>query len=174
MVRTGLQGHTVPAMHPGKRSSRALCQSLSLIQLPSWLFTPAAGTGMVSLWFLVTITVLLSTRATSFGSVRASQLQAQQELGARADGKEGGELLVPVLIFGKLLHHPFPLQTCQDIGCFLRRPRHHVHVGGLTFVHRSLYEVRHHRRQRGDGGQGTDADTCPEAAVSERGRESGV
>lgn len=46
--------------------------------------------GMVSLWFLVTITVLLSTRATSFGSVRASQLQAQQEVGTRADGKEGG------------------------------------------------------------------------------------
>lgn len=34
-VRTHLRGHTVPAMHPGKRSSRALCQSLSLIQLPS-------------------------------------------------------------------------------------------------------------------------------------------
>lgn len=131
--------------------------------------------GMVSLWFLVTITVLLSTRATSFGSVRASQLQAQQEVGTRADGKEGGgrgELFVPVVIFGKLLHHPFLLQTCQDIGCFLRRPRHHVHVGGLTFFHRSLHEVRHRRRQRGDGGQGTDADACPEAAVSERGIDS--
>lgn len=135
---------------------------------------------MVSLWFLVTITVLLSTRATSFGSVRASQLQAQQEVGTRADGKEAGnrnthgrgELFVPVLIFGKLLHHSFLLQTCQDTGGFLRRPRHHVHVGGLTFLHRSLHEVRHRRRQRGDGGQGTDADACPEAAVSERGIES--
>lgn len=67
--------NTVPAMQPGKRSSLALCQSDSLIQLPSWLFAPSAGMGMVSRWFLVTITVLLSTRATSFGSVRASQLK---------------------------------------------------------------------------------------------------
>lgn len=64
----------MPAMHPGKRSRLALCQSDSLIQLPSWLLAPPAGTGTVSLWFSVTITVLLSTRATSLGSVRASQL----------------------------------------------------------------------------------------------------
>lgn len=125
---------------------------------------------MVSLWFLVTITVLLSTRATSFGSVRASQLRGRQELERKADREEGASggvnLLVPVLIFGKPLDHPFLLQTCQDIGCFLRRTRHHVHVGGLAFFHRSLHKVSHRRRQRGDGGQGTDADACPNAAMS--------
>lgn len=73
----------VPAMHPGKRSTLAFCQSDSLIQLPSWLFTPPAGMGMVSLWLFVTITVLLSTRATSFGSVRANQLKKKNRVGIR-------------------------------------------------------------------------------------------
>lgn len=63
-----------PFMEPGKRSFLAFWKWLSLIQLPSWLFTPAAGMGMVSLCCRVTITVLLSTRATSLGSVRANQL----------------------------------------------------------------------------------------------------
>lgn len=74
-------------MQPGNRSSLDFCQSNSLIQLPSWLFTPAAGIGMVSLWLLVTITVLLSTRATSFGSVRANQLHNRQK--AQYDAKKG-------------------------------------------------------------------------------------
>ena len=72
--------NNIPVMQPGKRSSLAFCQSDSLIQLPNWLFTPPAGMGMVSLWFLVTITVLLSTRATSFGSVRASQLPKKSKI----------------------------------------------------------------------------------------------
>lgn len=67
----------LPVMQPGKRSFLAFCQSDSLIQLPSWLLAPSAGMGIVSLWFLVTITVLLSTRATSLGSVRANQLETR-------------------------------------------------------------------------------------------------
>lgn len=77
----------LPAMQPGNRSSLAFCQSDSLIQLPSWLFAPPAGMGMVSLWFLVTITVLLSTRATSFGSVRANQLENRAEVSAGKFGR---------------------------------------------------------------------------------------
>ena len=72
-----------PAMQPGKRSWRAVCQSLALIQLPSWLLAPPLGMGTVSLCFSVTITVLLSTRATSLGSVRANQLWTEGVRGHR-------------------------------------------------------------------------------------------
>lgn len=145
-------------MQPGKRSSLALCQSDSLIQLPSWLLAPSAGMGIVSLWFLVTITVLLSTRATSFGSVRANQLKREHKSKPRTDEKSHKSILcrlkvihtlqqrkkfnpVPVFVFGKLLDHPFLLQTCEDVGCFLRRSCHHVHIGRFTFIHRSLHKL---------------------------------
>lgn len=48
---------------------------------------------------------------------------------------------LPVFIFGKPLHHAFFLQTCQDIGCFLWRPCHHMYIGGLTLVHCSLHKI---------------------------------
>jgi len=167
----------VPDMQPGKRSRLAVCQSDSLIQLPSWLFTPPAGMGMVSLWFLVTITVLLSTRATSFGSVRANQLQnragnrsATQQKLTRLPVWGGSQNVkrLPVLVFGKLLDHPFDLQTGQDVGRFLGRPRHHVHTGGLALGHCSLHKISHRRGQRGDGGQGANPDARPDTAMSER------
>lgn len=60
-------------MHPGNLSSTALWNSSGDIQLPSCPLAPPARRGTVSRFEGVTITVLLSTRATSLGSVRASQ-----------------------------------------------------------------------------------------------------
>lgn len=140
----------VPAMLPGKRSRLALSQSDSLIQLPSWLFTPPGGIGTVSRWFLVTITVLLSTLATSFGSVRASQLPSRETVSAVQ--KMGLETYCssqpdsPVFIFGKPLDHAVPLQTCQDVGRFLRGAGHHVDIGGFALVRSSLHKIRHRWR----------------------------
>ncbi|TNN37770.1 hypothetical protein EYF80_052057 [Liparis tanakae] len=60
---------------------------------PSWLTPPSSGVGTVSLWSRVTITVLLSTRATSLGSVRANQLQEEGRARGRKEGRtkeEGG------------------------------------------------------------------------------------
>lgn len=87
--KTFLQRYSnLPVMQPGKRSSLAFCQSDSLIQLPSWLLAPAAGMGTVSLWFLVTMTVLLSTRATSLGSVRANQLKTRASMPSWVKGPD--------------------------------------------------------------------------------------
>ena len=74
-------------MQPGKRWAMALSNSSGDIQRPSWLTPPPSGVGTVSLWSLVTITVLLSTRATSLGSVLANQLQEEEEKGERRSGK---------------------------------------------------------------------------------------
>lgn len=43
-----------------------------------------------------------------------------------------------------------------------------MHIGGLALIHRSLHEVGHRWRQRGDGGQGADADAGPDTAMSDR------
>lgn len=64
-------------MQPGKRSSIALSMSSRLIQLPRVPFTPGMVLGTVSRLLRVHMNVLLSTRATSAGFVRANQLQKQ-------------------------------------------------------------------------------------------------
>lgn len=69
----------VPFMQPGNLCVIALSNSSGDIQRPSWLTPPSTGEGTVSLWSGVTITVLLSTRATSLGSVLANQLQQEEE-----------------------------------------------------------------------------------------------
>lgn len=71
----------------------ALSNSSGDIQRPSWLTPPPRGVGTVSLWSWVTITVLLSTRATSLGSVLANQLQEEEggNGGRRRKRKEEGE-----------------------------------------------------------------------------------
>lgn len=74
----------------------------------------------------------------------------------------------PVLVFGKLFDHPVPLQAGQDVGGFLRRPRHHVDVGGFALVHRTLHKVGHRRRKRGDGGEGSNPDTRPDTSLPEK------
>lgn len=76
---------------------------------------------------------------------------------------------LPVLIFGKPLDNPFLLQTCQDVGSFLRRPRHHMHIGGLTLIHRSLHKISHRWGQRGDRRQGPNTNTRPNTTMPERG-----
>ncbi len=58
-------------MHPGNLSETALSRSEGEIQLPKSPWTPSFGVGIVSRLFCVQITVLLSTRATSRGSVVA-------------------------------------------------------------------------------------------------------
>lgn len=68
----------IPFMQPGNLSFMALSNSSGDIQRPSWLTPPSRGEGTVSLWSRVTITVLLSTRATSRGSVLANQLREKE------------------------------------------------------------------------------------------------
>lgn len=63
----------LPCMQPGNLVLKAFSKSSSDIQRPSWL-VPVLGIGVVSLCSWVTMTVLLSTLATSLGSVRANQL----------------------------------------------------------------------------------------------------
>lgn len=65
-------------MQPGNRSDMALSISSWDIQRPSWLTPPPSGVGTVSFCSWVTITVLLSTRATSLGSVLANQLERRR------------------------------------------------------------------------------------------------
>lgn len=62
-------------MQPGKRSALALANSSGDIQRPKLLVPAPRGRGAALRCSCVTITVLLSTRATSRGSVRANQLQ---------------------------------------------------------------------------------------------------
>lgn len=121
----------VPAMQPGKRSTLAFCQSDSLIQLPSWLFTPPAGMGMVSLWLLVTITVLLSTRATSFGSVRANQLKNNrvgftkeiQSFGGLKTIHQRMHVFVQALTSSHIWEASWPSPPSPDLpGCLLSPP----------------------------------------------------
>lgn len=69
----------IPFIQPGNLWAMALSNSSGDIQRPSWLTALPSGVGTVSLWTRVTITVLLSTRATSLGSVRANQLQDEEE-----------------------------------------------------------------------------------------------
>lgn len=64
----------VPFMQPGNLWAMALSNSSGDIQRPNWLVPPPSGVGTVSLCSRVTITVLLSTLATSLGSVLANQL----------------------------------------------------------------------------------------------------
>ena len=79
---------TRPFMQPVKRVSISILQSSLDIQLPSWLHfrffklhegsaevKPCIGVGTVSIWLVVDINVLDSTRATSRGSVSANQLE---------------------------------------------------------------------------------------------------
>lgn len=61
-------------MQLGKRSWMALWRSSGAIQLPSCPVTPFIRSGIASFFLGVTTNVLLSTRATSAGSVRANQL----------------------------------------------------------------------------------------------------
>lgn len=65
---------TIPFMQLGKRSMIALSISSGAIQLPRVPLTPSRGVGIVSFLFGVLMKVLLSTRATSAGFVRANQL----------------------------------------------------------------------------------------------------
>ena len=67
--------HDLPRMQPGNLSFSALSMSEGLIQFPSCPLTPSWGTGIVSRLLGDEMTVLLSTRATSAGSVLASQLK---------------------------------------------------------------------------------------------------
>jgi hypothetical protein len=73
-VRACIQRGYLPFMQPGNRSSTALLRSSGDIQLPK-VFLAAEPAGTVSLLLLVLMYVRLSTRATSRGSVRASQLE---------------------------------------------------------------------------------------------------
>jgi hypothetical protein len=65
-------------MQPGNLCLMALSMSSSAIQLPRVPLTPAVGVGMASLRSLVHMNVRLSTRATSAGLVRASQLYVKE------------------------------------------------------------------------------------------------
>ena len=69
-----LQLLSLPRMQPGNRSRICFSNSDGCIQLFSSPLAPSAGVGLVSASISVTITVLLSTLATSCGSVRAYQL----------------------------------------------------------------------------------------------------
>lgn len=62
-------------MQPGNRSLKDFCISLGDIQFPSMPLTPSFGVGIVSRLLGVDMNVKDSTRATSAGSVRASQLK---------------------------------------------------------------------------------------------------
>ena len=66
---------TLPFMQPGNLSLIALSSSAGDIHFPNFPSTPSAATGIVSRRLDVDITVLLSTLATSLGSVFDSQLQ---------------------------------------------------------------------------------------------------
>ena len=64
-----------PFMQLGKRSWMTCGSSVGESQCPSWPWTPSWQFGMASRRLGVTTNVRLSTRATSAGSVRTSQLQ---------------------------------------------------------------------------------------------------
>ena len=63
----------LPCIHPGNSSCTFAFKSLGDIQLPRDPLTPSAAGGMDSNFWGVDITVLDSTLATSFGSVRAKK-----------------------------------------------------------------------------------------------------
>ena len=67
----------IPFMQPGNLSFRALSKTAGDTQFPRTPFTPSIGVGTVSCLFVVEMTVLLSTLATSAGSVLANQLHTQ-------------------------------------------------------------------------------------------------
>ena len=60
-----------PLMQPGNSVLIFLSSSAGAIQFPSLPWTPSAASGMVVIFFGVEMNVRDSTRATSFGSVRA-------------------------------------------------------------------------------------------------------
>jgi len=68
----------LPLMQPGNLCLMAVSMSSSDIQLPRVPLTPTFGVGMASWRSLVHMNVRLSTRATSAGLVRASQLKAEE------------------------------------------------------------------------------------------------
>lgn len=68
----------LPLMQPGNLCLMAVSMSSSDIQLPRPPLTPAFGVGMASWRSLVHMNVRLSTRATSAGLVRASQLNVEE------------------------------------------------------------------------------------------------
>jgi len=68
----------LPLMQPGNLCLMAVSMSSSDIQLPRVPLTPAFGVGMASWRSLVHMNVRLSTRATSAGLVRASQLNVEE------------------------------------------------------------------------------------------------
>ena len=72
-----------PFMHPGILSPRAFAKSSGDIQCPSCPSTPGNGWGIASLLFGVEITVLLSTLATSRGSVHVYQLKSKITLNSK-------------------------------------------------------------------------------------------
>lgn len=65
-------------MQPGNLCLMAVSMSSSDIQLPRPPLTPTFGVGMASWRSLVHMNVRLSTRATSAGLVRASQLNVEE------------------------------------------------------------------------------------------------
>lgn len=68
----------LPLMQPGNLCLMAVSMSSSDIQLPTVPLTPSFGVGMASWRSLVHMNVRLSTRATSAGLVRASQLNVEE------------------------------------------------------------------------------------------------
>lgn len=72
-----LQRFHKPFMHPGKRASFSFSKFSGEIHFPKTPVTPGFGVGIVSFLFSDAITVLLSTLATSAGSVQANQLEKE-------------------------------------------------------------------------------------------------
>ena len=92
-IEYGITYIVLPFMQPGNLLSISAFMSSNDIQLPSWVhlrffrlvsfptcLKPLRGVGMVSFTSAVHMTVRDSTRATSLGSVKLSQLQIIQIL----------------------------------------------------------------------------------------------
>ena len=76
-IEKGSTYMTRPAIAPGKRSAHSAASCSRLIHCESCPRTPAATCGTVAYRSRVEIHVLLSTRATSFGSVWHTKLHTQ-------------------------------------------------------------------------------------------------
>merc|ERR1719150_550989 len=72
-IENGTRYIVLPFIHLGNLSSIASSRASGLIQWPSVPLTPSAGSGMVSNFSGVEMTVLDSTLATSLGSVLAKK-----------------------------------------------------------------------------------------------------
>lgn len=78
-------------MHPGNLLPSSCSNTSGAIQLPSFPETPSATMGIVSRLLGVEMKVLLSTLATSLGSVLASQLKNGAIIRLNADYYERGK-----------------------------------------------------------------------------------